>query len=156
MRPSVITSCLLAACLPLLAGCGSSHSSAGQLEASELIELLAEQELKYDSQAYVEVDLGEFRVTHALAGGEGQILVRFHLFGIVPEERAAKLEQTLPHFQNRLRDAVIQLVQKTETEQFGDPGLAFFRAEVIAAVNRILQDRLLKDVAFSDFSVEPG
>jgi flagellar basal body-associated protein FliL len=45
-------------------------------------------------------------------------------------------------------------VQETESEQLTDPGLAFFRSEVVAAINRILQERLVKDVAFSEFSVE--
>jgi flagellar basal body-associated protein FliL len=146
--------CLLVACLPLLAGCGGGSSSAGQLEASELLELLEEQELKSDHQAYAEVDLGQFKVTHALENGEGQILVRFHLYGVVPEARQEKLQHALEHYQSRLRDAVIHLVQETESEQFADPGLAFFRSEVVAAINRILQERLVKDVAFSEFSVE--
>ena len=148
--------CLLAGSMPLLIGCGHGGSAAGEMEASELFELLEEQELRHDSQAYVEADLGEFRVTHALAEGHGQILVKFHLYGIVPESRASKLEHALPHYQNRLRDAVIHLVQESETDQLTDPGLAFFRSEVVAAVNRVLQDRLLKDVAFSSFSIEGG
>ena len=149
----LLTLCIFATCL-FLAGCGQGSSSAGQLEASELLELLEEQELKSDNQAYAEVDLGEYKVTHVLESGEGQILVRFHLFGIVPEAKHAKLEHSLEAYKNRLRGAVIQLVQETETEQLTDPGLAFFRSEVVAAINRVLEDRLVKDVAFSDFSVE--
>jgi hypothetical protein len=151
-----LTHCLFALCLPLVAGCGHSNSTAGQLEASELLELLEEQELRYDSQAYTEVDLGEFKVTHPLGGDEGQLHVRFHLIGIVAEQRKTKVDHVLPHYQNRLRDAVIHLVQQTDTEQLTDPGLAFFRSELVAAINRVLQDRLLKDVAFSDFSVDRG
>lgn len=150
---AAIQSAFLAACLPLLAGCGGG-SAAGQLDSSELLELLEEQELKSDNQAYAEVDLGEFRVSHALRNGEGQLFVRFHLIGIVPEAKHSKMEHALETYQNRLRDAVIHLVQEVETEQLSDPGLAFFRAEIIAAINRVLQERLVKDVAFSDFSLE--
>ena len=148
------TLCLLAACLPLLAGCGHSSSAAGQLDSNELLELLEEQELKSDKQSFAEIDLGEYRVTHTLENAEGQILVRFHLFGIVPESRQARLTHAIEGYQNRLRDAVIHLVQETDTDQLADPGLAFFRSEVVAAINRVLQERLVKDVAFSDFSVE--
>jgi hypothetical protein len=146
--------CLFALSAPLLAGCGHGNSAAGQLETSELLELLEEQELKGDNHASVEVDLGEYKVTHVLESGEGQLFVRFHLYGIVPEARHSKLEHALEAYQNRLRDAVIHLVQETETEQLTDPGLAFFRSEVVAAINRVLEERLVKDVAFSDFSVE--
>jgi hypothetical protein len=142
--------------LPLLAGCGPSGSAAGQLEANELLELLQEQELKSDSQDLAEVDLGEFRITHVLEGDAGQILVKFHLIGLVPASRLSKATHALDHYKNRIRDAVIHLVQETETEQLTDPGLAFFRSEVVAAANRVLQERLLKDVVFSNFSVEAG
>jgi flagellar basal body-associated protein FliL len=146
--------CSFTLSVPMLAGCGHGSSAAGQLETSELLELLEEQELKGDNHAYVEVDLGEYRVTHSLANDAGQISVRFHLYGIVPEAKQSKLEHALEQYQNRLRDAVIHLVQETDTEQLTDPGLAFFRSEVVAAINRVLQERLVKDVAFSDFSVE--
>lgn len=158
MPPSSNVIRLMLAAMPLglalLAGCGHGGKVSAELEASELFELLEEQQMRYDSQAYVEVDLGTFRVTHALEEGQGQLHVHFHLFGVVPEQRKSKLEHVLPLYENRLRDAVIHLVQETEAEQLADPGLTFFRSEVVAAVNRVLQDRLLKDVAFSEFSVE--
>src|SRR5688572_15396304 len=72
----------LPAGLALFTGCGQGASVSAELEASELFELLEEQQMRYDSQAYVEVDLGKFRVTHALSGEEGQLNVQFHLFAV--------------------------------------------------------------------------
>src|SRR5687768_14533021 len=102
LRFFVPTFCLLAPCLPLLAGCGHSEAAPAELQASELFELLEEQELRYDAQAYAEVDLGEFKVTHALGGAAGQLHVRFHLIGIVAEQREAKVAQVLPHYETRV------------------------------------------------------
>jgi hypothetical protein len=148
---------LFTVCVPALAGCGHGDAQGGDLQTNELLELLEEQEMRHDSHSFAEVDLGKFKVTHALKGDDGQHLqVRFHLVGILPEQRHAKLTGVLPHYENRMRDAVIHLVQQTDAEQLTDPGLAYFRSEVVAAINRVLQERLLKDVVFSDFSVDRG
>jgi flagellar basal body-associated protein FliL len=145
---------LLAALALTVAGCGGSEPAATELGSSELLELLEEQQ--YDPQGYIEVDLGRFRVTHPLAEGQGQLSVQFHLFGILPEKQKAALEALRPHYENRMRDAVISLVQQSETEHLTDPGLAFFRAEMVNAINRVFQDRVLRDVAFSEYSTDDG
>lgn len=141
-----------------VAGCGSSEKkAAADLDSSELLALFQERQ-QVDAKHFVEVDLGRFRVVHKLDENDGQLYVQFHLFGILPEERQARLNQLWPQFEKRGRDSIITLVQRTETEHLSDPSLSFFREEVAASVNRILQERLLVDVAFSDFSTdsEPG
>ena len=125
------------------------------MEAVELLDLLEENQKRHDPQAYVEVDLGQFIVTHALAEAEGNVTICFHLYGVLPAERQAALEHALPGYANRLRDAVIALVQKSEIEHLTDPSLAFFKSEVVATINRLLHERLLRDVAFSDFGISP-
>jgi hypothetical protein len=93
-------------------------------------------------------------VSHALAT-EGQVMVQFHLYGIVPPQRKSDLEEKLPSYEKRIRDAVISLVQRMETDHLTDPSLIFFKTEVVAAINEVLQDRLVADVVFSDFSIDP-
>ncbi len=132
---------------------GESDSSAS-IEAGEILELINDGQRKIDPRGYVEVDLGKFRVTHAAHGDdEALLLVDFQLYGVLPAEKREALEHALPTYNNRLRDAVISLVQRTDTEHLTDPSLAFFKAELVAGVNRVLQERLVRDVVFSDFSV---
>jgi flagellar basal body-associated protein FliL len=45
-------------------------------------------------------------------------------------------------------------VQKTDAEQLAEPGLNWLKAELVAAINRVLQERIVQDVAFSEFSME--
>jgi hypothetical protein len=146
----------IAACL--LAGCGQPPTkSAAELDASELLALFQERQ-HVDAKSFVESDLGRFRIAHKLSSGEGLLYVQFHLFGVLPQERLPRLAELWPKYEKRTRDAVISLVHRTETEHLSDPSLTFFKEEVAATVNRILQERLLIDVAFSDFSTdrEPG
>jgi hypothetical protein len=139
----------------LLASCSHEVKHPAAMEAVELLDLLEERQKRHDPQAYIEVDLGRFAVTHPLAEGEGAVMVSFHLYGVLPEERQAALEQALPGVTYRLRDAAISLVQRIETDHLTDPSLSFFKAELVAAINRVLGERLLRDVAFSDFAVSP-
>ena len=152
----MLTTALLAASLPWLVGCGESDSHASETETSELLDLLEDQQMTSDPRGQIEVDLGRYRVTHAIPGGEGQLFVQFHLYGILPEARAKKLEEVRPHYENRMRDAIISLVQQTEIEHLSDPSMAFFRSELVGTINRILHERLVKDVAFSELSVSNG
>jgi flagellar basal body-associated protein FliL len=150
---NVFRHCCILAGACLLAGCGKEATkSAAELDAAELLALIQEQQV--DSKGSVEVDLGRFRVTHALAGSSGHLHVQFHLFGVLPQSRQERFDQALPKYEKRMRDAIISLAQRTETEHLTDPSLTFFKEDVTATVNRILQDRLLADVAFSDFSTD--
>ena len=151
--PRLIASMLMMGCCLTMASC-SSKSEHSALESAELLDLIQEQQKRHDPHMYVEVDLGKFSVTHPLPKGEGVLLVRFHLYGVLPESRRSDLDAAIPLYTNRLRDAIISLVQQTETEHLADPGMAFFKSEMVTAINRVLQDQLLKDVAFSDLSIE--
>jgi flagellar basal body-associated protein FliL len=146
--------CLVASAGGSASSCSSSEQHAASSEAREILELINEGQKKIDPQGYVEVELGKFRVTHAVNGDdEALLLVDFRLFGVLPKERQEALEHALPTYNNRMRDAVISLVQKTETEHLTEASLALFKAELVAAINRVLQERLVKEVVFSDFSV---
>jgi hypothetical protein len=151
----VIAALAVANCL--VVGCSKPVKSAAEMDASELLALFQERQ-HVDAKNFVEADLGRFRVAHKLSSGDGQLYVQFHLFGILPQERQPRLAQLWPLYEKRARDAVISLVQRTETEHLSDPSLTYFKEQVAVTINRILQERLLIDVAFSDFSTdrEPG
>ena len=135
--------------------CSSSEvQSAASLETTEILELIGAGQRRNDPQNDIEIDLGKFRVTHAVGeDGEVLLLVDFQLYGVVSKQQQVALEAALPTYSNRLRDAVISLVQSIDTEHLTDPSLAFLKAEMIAGINRILHERLIKDVVFSNFSV---
>jgi len=146
------TGLLLAAGACLVAGCGETKArSLAELDAGELLELL-QGEQPAESRNLAEADLGRFRVSHSVTSG--QVLVQFHLIGLVAQPKQAHLAELLPRYDKRLRDAVISLVQKMDTDQLMDPSLAFFKTEIAAAINRVLNEQILKDVAFSDFSLD--
>jgi hypothetical protein len=142
------------ACLTGLACSTSDDGHAASLEAAEILELINEGRDENDPRGDIEVDLGKFRVTHAVGDEEEVLLlVDFQLIAVLSGQKQAALEAALPAYSNRLRDMVISLLQSVDTEHLTDPSLAYLRAELIAGINRVLQQRLVKDVAFSNFSV---
>lgn len=136
-----------------LGGCSKPEKTAAEMDASELLTLLHERQ-KVDAVNFVEIDLGRFRITHKVPGEEGLLYVQFHLFGVISQDRQKKLEELWPQFERRSRDAIISLVQRSETEQLCEPSLALLKEEVAATINRVLRERLLIDVVFSDFSTD--
>ena len=133
---------------------GPEQSPAASLEAAEILELINQGQKRNDPQNDIEVDLGKFRVTHSVGTqDEVLLLVDFQLYAVLSSQQQAVLEAALPSYSNRIRDAVISLVQSIDTEHLTDPGLAFLKAEMIAGINRVLHERLIKDVVFSNFSV---
>ena len=118
------------------------------------MELLEDEQLKKNPQAFVEVDLGKYKVTQMLPKEEGQLVVRFHLIGIVPESKKTEFTDSMPKFETRLRDSILGLVQRAEPEHLSDPGLSYLKSEMLTIINNQMHTRHLKSVAFSDLSIE--
>ncbi len=145
------TAVAIAVCLAT--GCSKPSKTAAEMDASELLALFQERQ-HVDAKNFVESELGRFRITHKIGPEAGQLYIQFHLFGVLPQERQVRLTQLWPKYEKRARDAVISLIQRTETEHLCDPSLTFLKEEIAATINRVLQERLLIDVAFSDFSTD--
>jgi hypothetical protein len=140
--------------LAYFAGCGSAPQQVAGLDVPELMELLEDERLKRNPHAFTEIDLGKFKVSRMLPGDEGQLLVRFHLIGIVPEAKQTAFEEGMPKYETRVRDAILSLVQRAEPEHLADPGMNYLKAEILKSIQDQTHSRILKSVAFSDLSIE--
>jgi flagellar basal body-associated protein FliL len=57
-------------------------------------------------------------------------------------------------YAQRVRDAVISAVQRSDLDQLRDPSLGWLKAELLATINQSLQMRILRDIVFTEFSFE--
>lgn len=140
----------------VFASCGTQVKNPTAMEAAELLDLLDGRNERLDLNEYAEVEIGTFKMT--LPKGNQQeenapLRVKFRLIAIVPEGQKLTFETELPKYDKRIRDAVISLVGRTDHEQLAEPSLRYLKAEVVTTINRILQKRLLRDAAFSSFSL---
>ena len=140
--------------LPLLVGCGGETKASTALDGIELLDLLQQQDKRHDPTAFVELSLGDYMISRRGLGGEGILVIRFQLFGIVAATDQEKLSHDLPAHEKRIRAAVISLVQRTALEQLSDPNLTFIKSEITLATNDVLRARRIKNVVFSNFSLE--
>ena len=69
-------------------------------------------------------------------------------------ESAARFLQRLLQRNQRMRDSVISIIQRTKIEDFSEPSMNWMRAELIPAVNRILKTSSVRDVVFTEFAIE--
>jgi flagellar basal body-associated protein FliL len=125
-------------------------------DVERILSLIADKERKHDPRLYLEVDLGEFRVSRPGASEDDIVVVKFQIFGVLNEQDHAKFVESSLGREQRLRDAVLSVVHRTELEQLMDPSLDNVKSELVAGINRILENDFLRDVAFSQFSMEPN
>ena len=135
------------------ASCGTRATNPAAMEARELLDLLDGRNERLDLDKYAEVDIGSFKMALAPKGDDPALRVSFRLVAIVPESQKASFEAELPKYEKRIRDAAIALVGRTDHEQLAEPSLEYLKAEMVTTINRILQKRLVRDAAFSSFSL---
>ena len=131
-----------------------ASSQAGDVE--RILALIADKEKKHDPRLYIEVDLGEFRVTRPGAEEDEIVVVKFQIFGVLNERDKLKFDESSLGREQRLRDAVLSVVHSSDLDELMDPALDQVKSELVAAINRILESDFLRDVAFSTFSMPPG
>lgn len=126
------------------------------METNELLELLREDVKRHDPQSYSEFDLGEFRVTRSLGIEEGTLQVRFRLYGVLPDNKVPQFQTLAAHYDSRLRDAVLSLVQSCALSELTTPRLGAMKAQLTRSINEMLHTRALRDVVFSDLTMDRG
>ena len=144
---------ILALAALAFSSCGTKATNPAAMEARELLDLLDGRHERLDLEKYAEVDIGSFRMTLPPKDDEQALRVGFRLVAIVPESQKASFEAELPNYDKRIRDAIISLVGRTDHEQLAEPSLSYLKEEMVATINRILQKRLVRDAAFSSFSL---
>jgi hypothetical protein len=133
-----------------------SPASTHVADVERILALIADKERRHDPRLYTEVDLGEFSVARPGATEDDIVVVQFQIFGVLNELDRPKFELSSQGRQQRLRDAVLSVVHRSELDQLMDPALDAVKSELVAAINRILENDFLRDVAFSTFSMEPN
>ena len=136
-----------------LTSCGTKAVNPAALEARELLDLLDGHNERLDLDKYAEVDIGSFKLIRPPKQDEQPLRVSFRLVAIIPESQKASFEAELPKYEKRIRDATISLVARTDEDQLAEPSLQHLKGEMVATINRILQKRLVRDAAFSSFSL---
>ena len=148
---------IVCVCVLAFASCGTQARNPTAMEAGELLDLLDGRNERLDLDKYAEVEIGTFKMTLPGASPTEEertpLRVKFKLIAIVPEGQKVNFEAELPKYEKRIRDAVISLVGRTDQDQLAEPSLSYLKSEVVTTINRILQKRLLRDAAFSSFSL---
>ena len=150
----VLLAFLLGSLLASLVGCSGETTEAQQIEdPAKLLESYDNSRRRHDPIRFEEVDLGEFFTTRYVPG-KGTYAVSFHLYAVVDRQHREELTKAKTKREKRMRDAIFTTLAKTELEYFREPTLAWIRSELMTAINRSLQTRVVRDVVFGEFSFE--
>ena len=175
--------CLAAAPL-CLAGCGGEPPAAA-FDATALLAHYEQQRQRHDPRAYSEVDLGEFTVAWrerapapdpatpadapatapdpAAADDQAAVrpqptclIIRFHLYGVVADDRLEEFSRLLETHGERVRSNIREAVQGSDLTQLNDPALGWLKSELIQSINQSLQTPILRNAVFGEFALDRG
>ena len=154
-RPFWLLALLACGCLPLASCGGSAAKHPAEMGAFELLEMLDRDNPRETAKSFAEIEIGKFQVIRADADGEPMML-EFRLFAVTPDAQKEKLTEEFAQYDKRIRDAVIGLIQKTDPDQMAEPSLAYLRGEIVAALNRVMHGKVVREVVFSDYTFVKG
>ena len=123
-------------------------------ELAELLQLIDSKQKKNDPLKFVELDLGEYKLTHA-GPGEGKMAsVMFHLYAVVPEEKLGEVEEAMPAHEKRLRDTILSTVHEATYDDLNEPYMPTVKARLSGGINQVLNVVEVRDVVFSNLSTK--
>ena len=139
-----------------LAPSGNQVFAEGDLTPDQLLSLqksgvVQTEEFQKDVPC-IEMDMGEYSITHSSQSEGATTYVSFHLYGVVA---ISNEEGFLPLFEgreNQIRDLVRTIIRETEPSELADPGLGLIKREISEKVNRLLGKQMVRAVVFSDYS----
>jgi len=99
-----------------------------------------------------EVDLEAFKITSFQPASSITLRVEFHLYGMVPAEKAQSFKTLYEAKKNRVRDNVNGIIRSAEMNDLTDPGLGLIKRKILETTNKALGKPLLEGVMFSEFT----
>ena len=99
-----------------------------------------------------EVAVDEFSTTNARAVPGRLVHLTFTLTAVVPADRTADFERAVStEHSARVREAVLEVARAAGSDDLDDPRLAAFKRDLADAVNTVLREDLVREMAVSQF-----
>lgn len=136
-------------------GCGANKSDSPG-EPLSLLGTLDGGQRQHDPVNQVEVDLGQFNFTRSLPETSALMFVEFRLVAVISRDDLAEFTKLLGERKERMRGAILEALQQANAEQLADSNMVWIRSEMVPAVNRALHTGAVRDVVFTQFSLDRG
>ena len=105
-----------------------------------------------ESEDLAEVAVDEFSTTNARAIPGRLVHLTFSLTAVVPAGRTADFEAAVTEKHSaRVRQAVLEVARAAGSDDLDDPRLAAFKRDLADAVNIVLREDLVREVAVAQF-----
>ena len=86
----------------------------------------------------------------------GALAVSFKMYAVIAADRTWELSDLLALRRERVSETVRTVVESADFSHLAAPGLDVLKSDLTRAINNTLQTRIVKSVAFTDFSLEAG
>jgi flagellar FliL protein len=100
----------------------------------------------------VEVSLGDFSVTSYKPLTNTTLRIDFQLYATIKAEDEEKFAPLFEKNKHRFREQVLVILRSAEMTDLTDAGLGLIKRQILEKTNRLLNEALIQEVIFSEFS----
>lgn len=154
----IVTALVVAECIAafFFVPSGNPVFAEGDLTPEQLLVLqqagLVQTEAPPEKEPQVEVDMGEYTITHSSQSEGATTYVEFHLFGVIDNTTNEEFTALVGENENRIRDLIRSIVRESPISELADPGLGLIKNRILEKVNRLLGKQILKAVVFGNYT----
>ena len=143
-------SLLLLACL----GAGLSGCSDAAKEQKLVYDPYVLEQQKFDVMDFTELDLGDYGLTFRPKDSVVSRSITFKIYAVVPMDDQMAIAEKLEQNSERLRDQVRETVLSNDLSNLSASSHALLKSDLVKTVRKALRTDQVKEVVFSDLSVE--
>ena len=152
LRPAACTVLLIASA----AGC-SHHAAVDPLA----VDMATVREIQHgmpegESLEVVEIELGDYFAINRRSREGDAMAVSFQMYAVIASDRTGELADLLERRRQRVSESVRTVIESSDVSHLAAPGLDVLKSDLTRAINNTLKTRIVKSVAFTDFSLEAG
>lgn len=104
------------------------------------------------AEGLTEVDLENYKITAYQPASSITLRIEFHLFAMVPAEKAEEFQKLYDSKKNRVRDNVMAIIRSADMNDLTDPGLGLIKRKILETTNKALGKPLLEGAVFAEFT----
>jgi flagellar basal body-associated protein FliL len=154
MNDSIVRLLLFVALIANCIACGSGSGKLDPSDPEQVLDQFKQEARKHHPKNFAEVDLGEFAVVHRR--DKHVLFIRCQLFAVMPKGDQSEFSKSLNSHKLRMKEAVVQTFRASDRVKINDPNLKQLRDDLVVAINKAMNTRVLRNIVFTSFSVARG
>lgn len=134
-------------------GCGPEVPDSALLDPLHLIENFEPHPVRHHPTRLAEIQLGTFSIRRPSADLAEVVSIDFTASAVVPKRFLDNLTKVFEERKGRIADEINRIVKAASFEELNQVEMVYLKSELKPAVAKLLKTEEVRDIVFSDYSV---